>query len=183
MEAKALLDKLIKRTGLEATHIGTLKKLESAMAPMASEIALAFYDYLGRDEEMHAILWDVPGRVERLYGKFAQWYREIFSGDYDEAYAQRRVRLGLIHAYVGVRPSHIMPAMGIVQELSLEHLRNVFRSGNIYAAIEAFEKILSIELALMQESYLMAMQEGARLGLSSSDTAMIEGAKALLAQG
>lgn len=181
MDAKALLDKLIQRTGLEAAHIRTLAKLEPVMAPMASEIALAFYDYLGRDQEMHAILWDVPGRVERLYARFADWYKEIFSGRYDRAYAERRVRIGLIHASVGVRPSHIMPAMGIVQELSLEHLRNVFRSGDIFAGVEAFEKILSIELALMQESYLLAMQEGSRLGItSSSELAMAEGAKILL---
>lgn len=78
MEAKALLSKLIGRTGLQEQHVQILRRLEPLMAPMASEIALAFYDYLGRDEEMRAILWETPGRVERLYQSFADWYRGLF---------------------------------------------------------------------------------------------------------
>lgn len=181
MDSAALLEKLKTRTGLNEGHIQTLVKLERSMGPMASEVALAFYDYLGRDPEMHEILWAVPGRVERLYQSFARWYKELFSGQYDAAYAQRRAQIGLIHAAVGVKPSYIMPAMGIVQELSLEHMRNSLRGSEVYESVEAFEKIIAIESALIQESYAAAMEEGFRIGLKGSrEETLVAGAKGLL---
>lgn len=181
MEAKALLDKLICRTGLLEQHVQILRKLEPLMSPMASEIALAFYDYLGRDEEMRAILWDVPGRVERLYHSFTEWYRGLFCVKYDVKYAEKRARIGLVHAAVGVKPSFIMPALGIVQELSLEHLRNTLRSPEVFSAVEAFEKIMAIEAALMQDSYMQAMEYGYRLGIAADqEKALVAGARAIL---
>ncbi|GIW24368.1 protoglobin domain-containing protein [Meiothermus sp.] len=179
MEAYGLLCKLIARTGLLEHHTQMLRKLEPLMTPMASEIALAFYDYLGRDPEMHQILWGTPGRVERLYRSFAAWYREIFSGLYDEAYAKRRVRIGLVHAHVGVRPEHVLPAAGIVQELTLEHLRQALRGSEVFLAIESFEKIMAVEMALMEESYLQALIEGLKLTREVGEAAVL-GARVLL---
>lgn len=179
MNAGALLQTLILRTGLTEAHKQTLRSLEPIASPLAPEVALAFYDYLGRDPEMHDILWSVPGRVERLYRSFAVWYRELFSGQYDNFYAERRVRIGLVHARVGVRPSHYIPAVGIVQELTLEHLRNALRGSEILGAMTAFEKIMAIEVALMQESYLSALAEGLKY-THDERAALVEGARALL---
>jgi hypothetical protein len=181
MDSNDLLEKLVARTGLSAAHIATLRKLEAVMGPLASEVALAFYDYLGRDPEMREILWAVPGRVERLYGSFARWYRELFSGCYDAPYAAQRTRIGLIHAAAGVKPSFIMPAMGIVQELSLEHMRDSLPGGDLLAGVEAFQKIIAIESALLQEGYNAAMEEGFRMGVGAShDEALVAGARVLL---
>jgi hypothetical protein len=47
-----LLDLLKRRTGFTQTHAAILKELGEVMAPIAPEVALAFYDYLGRDEEL-----------------------------------------------------------------------------------------------------------------------------------
>lgn len=182
MDATLLLETLIRRTGFESAHVRILQRLEPRMTPIAPEVALAFYDYLGRDPEMHAILWAVPGRVERLYVKFAEWYREIFTGRYDTEYAEKRKRVGLVHAMVGVKPSFIMPAMGIVQELSLEHLRNCLRGPEVFSAVEAFEKIMAIESALMQESYILALEQGLRAGISQLEALQL-GAKELLEVG
>lgn len=179
MKAGELLQTLVRRTGLTEQHTHTLRSLEPIAGPLAPEVALTFYDYLGRDPEMHAILWSVPGRVERLYRSFAAWYRELFSGQYDALYAERRIHIGLVHARVGVRPSHYIPAVGIVQELTLEHLRNALRGPEILAAISAFEKIMAIEIALMQESYFSALWEGFKY-TRDERAALIEGARALL---
>lgn len=180
MDPYILLETLKRRTGFNEAHMRVLAGLGHCMTPLASEVALAFYDYLGRDPEMRDILWASPGRVERLYGSFATWYRELFSGAYDAAYAHRRYRIGLIHARIGIAPSHMVPAMGIVQEISLEHMRTALRTGEIFPAVEAFEKIIAIEIALIDESYLAALEVGFKLGTSSSRDALVEGANVLL---
>jgi hypothetical protein len=177
---KALLEDLKRRTGFTEQHARLLQDLGQYMTPMASEIALAFYDYLGRDPEMRTILWALPGRVERLYGRFADWYRELFSGVYDEHYAESRRRIGLVHARLGIRPAFIIPAMGIVQELSLEHMNSVLKASELLAAVEAFEKVIAIELAILQESYSEAVEAGIRAGMASSEAALTQGAELLL---
>jgi len=181
MEAQELLGRLIYRTGLLEQHIEILRRLEPQMSPMASEIALAFYDYLGRDEEIRAILWDSPGRVERLYSSFSDWYRDLFCGRYDGVYAEKRARIGLVHAALGVKPGFIMPAFSIVQELSLEHMRNTMRAVDLFNAVEAFMKIIAIEVALMQDCYMHALEFGYHLGIAADkEKALVMGARALL---
>ena len=179
MVSPDLLETLLRRSGFEECHRLTLIRLSGVLSPLASEVALAFYDYMGRDPEMREILWATPGRVERLYGKFAQWYRDLFSGQYGHAYAQGRYRIGLIHARLGISSRFTMPAMGIVQELSLEHLQTALKPTELGAAVEAFEKIMVIEMALMEESYMAALQAAWQAGVAS-DQALAQGAELLL---
>jgi len=68
-----LLELLKRRTGFTEAHAALLQALGEVMVPIAHEVALAFYDYLGRDPELGAILHAEPGRGERLYRPFARW--------------------------------------------------------------------------------------------------------------
>lgn len=183
MDPGELLDLLKRRTGFTEAHAALLRELGTTMVPLAPEIALAFYDYLGRDKELAEILYAVSGRVERLYSTFARWYADLFSGTYDRAYAEGRRRIGLVHARLGVGPRAMVPAMGIVQELSLEHMRSVLRGPEIYGAVEAFEKIIAIEVALIEESYLEALSLGLALGHRDLKEALAQGAATLLGAG
>ncbi len=180
MEPGELLELLKRRTGFTEAHARRLKALGEVMVPLASEVALAFYDYLGRDEELAQILHAVPGRVERLYGTFARWYARLFSGVYDRAYAEERRRIGLVHARLGIGPRAMIPAMGLVQELSLEHMRSALRGLEVFSAVEAFEKIIAIEIALLEEGYLEALALGLALGHRDLKQALVEGAAQLL---
>ncbi|WP_243031682.1 protoglobin domain-containing protein [Thermus altitudinis] len=180
MDPGALLDLLKRRTGFTQAHAAMLQELGALMIPLAPEVALAFYDYLGQDSELREILYGVPGRVERLYGTFARWYGELFTGVYDQAYAEGRRRIGLVHARLGIGPRAMVPAMGLVQELSLEHMRSALRGPEVYGAVEAFEKILAIELALIEESYLEALSLGLALGHRDLKEALAQGAATLL---
>ncbi|GLV48399.1 hypothetical protein TJA_15550 [Thermus sp. LT1-2-5] len=180
MDPGDLLALLKRRTGFTEAHARLLAELGQVMTPIAPEVALAFYDYLGRDPELSEILHAVPGRVERLYGTFARWYGDLFSGAYDRAYAEGRRRIGLVHARLGIGPRAMIPAMGIVQELSLEHLRTALRGPEVFAAVEAFEKIIAIEIGLIEESYLEALSLGLSLGYRDLKEALSQGAAALL---
>jgi hypothetical protein len=55
----------------------------------------------------------------------------------------------------------------------------MMRGAEILAAISAFEKIITIEIALMQESYFTALWEGLKL-TQDQQQALIEGARLLL---
>ena len=73
---------------------------------IAPDMAEAFYSYLGRDEEMNAMLNETEGRIHRLRETFIEWFAEMFTGmdDWGDKYADRRWRIGLVHVRIGIGP-------------------------------------------------------------------------------
>ncbi len=159
------IEVLLKRVGLEPRHAEQIKQIEHLMTPLAHETALGFYDYLGRDPRARALLWSEPGRVERLYGAFEDWFRSMFAGTYDEDYAEKRWRVGIMHARFGVTTSSLIPAIGFVHSLAMEHLMSVLRPAELPAALEALTKVLALETTLMAESYEVATAMGLGAGV------------------
>lgn len=80
---------------------------------IAPEMANHFYSYLGKDEEMNAILNETEGRIHRLRETFIEWFHEMFTGidNWDEKYADRRWKIGLVHVRIGITPQHVVPAI------------------------------------------------------------------------
>jgi len=159
------IEALLDRVGMEPHHVEQIKKIEDVMTPLAHEMALGFYDYLGRDPRSRALLWSEPGRVERLYGAFEVWYREMFAGVYDEEYAEKRWRIGIVHARYGVTTSAMIPAIGYIHTLALEHLLSALRPVELPEVLEALTKVLALETTLMAESYEVATAMGLGAGV------------------
>ena len=72
------------------------------------------------------------------------------------------------------------PGAGIVQELCWAHVRMGLRGQEVCSAVEAFEKLVAMEVALIEESYLEALSLGLSLGHRDLTQALKEGASALL---
>ena len=160
VKARTTMEQRLQRVGFRPEHARRLVELRPLMHPLAHEMALAFYDHLAQDPETRSLLWDEPGRVERLYESFEHWYRELFDGVYDEDYALRRWRVGIVHARFGVPLSTLVPAIGQVYSLALEHLLAVLRPVELPGALEALGKVLTLDTTLMAESYEQAMVAG-----------------------
>lgn len=132
------------------------KSVLAQAAPWGKEVAPAmadvFYDYLGKDEEMNAILNATEGRVHRLKQTFVEWFYEMFTGmdQWGKSYAERRWRIGLIHVKVGIGPQHVVPAMAVV----VNALRQKLRQDNQSEALgDALSKICMIDLAFIEQAY------------------------------
>lgn len=166
--ARMTMEQRLRRVGFRPEHARRLLELQPLMHPLAHEMALAFYDHLGQDPETRRILWDEPGRVERLYGSFEGWYRELFDGVYDDGYARRRWRVGVVHARYGVPLSTLIPAIGQVYSLALEHMLAVLRPVELPSALEALGKVLTLDTTLMAESYEEATAAGHEEGARST---------------
>jgi len=160
VDVTVTMEQRLRRVGFRREHAARLLELQPVMHPLAHEMALSFYDHLGRDQETRRILWGEPGRVERLYGSFENWYRELFDGRYDEDYAMRRRRVGIVHARYGVLLSVLVPAIGQVHSLALEHMLAVLKPLELPGSLEAVNKVLTLDTALIAESYEQATAAG-----------------------
>lgn len=125
---------------------------------VAPAMADAFYDYLGNDEEMSAILNETEGRIHRLRETFIQWFHEMFTGmdGWGSEYADRRWRIGLIHVRVGIGPQHVVPAMAkVIREVD-QRLQSEGKSTELRAALE---RICMIDLAFIEQAYFEVTTE------------------------
>jgi hypothetical protein len=120
---------------------------------IAPEMADYFYNYLGNDEEMNAIINAVEGRVQRLHHTFIEWFGEMFTGidDWGDTYADRRWRIGLIHVRIGIGPQHVVPAMAtVVREVS----KKLNAEGKRDDLRDSLAKICMIDLAFIEQAYV-----------------------------
>ncbi len=120
---------------------------------VAAEMADHFYDYLGKDPEMNAIINAKEGRIHRLRETFIQWFLEMFTGidDWGNQYAERRWRIGLVHVQIGIGPQHVVPAMAtVVREVG----NKLKAEGKNDELRNALGKICMIDLAFIEQAYV-----------------------------
>lgn len=133
------------------------KALLKANADWGKQIAPAmadhFYAYLGKDEEMNAILNTTEGRIHRLRESFIQWFAQMFTGmdEWGQNYAKCRWHIGLVHVKIGIGPQHVVPAMAtVVREMT----KLLHSEGKPEELRESISKICTIDLAFIEQAYV-----------------------------
>ncbi len=147
-----------RRIGFTEHNKSVLQSSEKWGLEIAPDMATVFYDFLGRDEEMNAILNESDGRIHRLRETFVEWFHEMFTGmdNWGNDYADRRWRIGLIHVRVGIGPQHVVPAMAIVNQEASRRLRDAGQPDDLK---EALERICMIDLAFIEQAYVEVAAE------------------------
>ena len=147
------MSRMAKRMDFSEADKSTLKANADWGLSQAPAMADAFYNFLGKDEEMSNILNESEGRVHRLRETFIEWFHEMFTGmdDWGDNYADRRWRIGLIHVRVGIGPQHVVPAMAaVVNEVG----RQLQVQGKPEDLRGALSRICMIDLAFIEQAYV-----------------------------
>jgi hypothetical protein len=141
--------------GLDDDDCRRLREIGPLLMPHAPVLAEVFYAALDSIPESKAILDSEPGRRLKLHQTLMEWYAQIFSGNYDEAYAQRRWIIGLVHVKVGISPMYVVASMENVYRFSARQVIQLSSqlAGPHYAYIESLTKMLNIDLAFIEQSY------------------------------
>lgn len=148
-----LFDDLKSYTGLDDEDRRLLKELGPLLDPAFEGIVDRFYEAVVANPRTKDVL-ESPAQIERLKVSLRQWLIRLFSGSYDEAYFEQRLRIGRAHVRVGLEPRYVFSAMNLVRVGLHAALRDldeppVKRS----RAHQAIDRIVDIELAIMIESY------------------------------
>lgn len=132
-----------------------LMELGPRLLPHSEGLANMFYSALDAIPASKAILDAEPGRRMKLHQTLVEWYTQIFSGQYDEAYAQRRWIIGLVHVRIGIPPMFVVASIENVYRFSARKLVELGGPPGepIEAYIEALTKMLSTDLAFIEQSY------------------------------
>lgn len=135
-------------TDAERAHaIGNL------LRPRFPEFVDDFYATIQRSPGTRTIVR--PDQIERLKGSLHRWLSELLSGKYDEAYVLGRVRVGRRHVEIGLDQAYTSAAMSRLRTAMTAALLDAASelSFPIAAALITLQKLLDLDLAVIQETY------------------------------
>lgn len=158
--AETLFEELKRYVGFSDSDAALLRAAEPMVAPHFQRIAEVFYDRILQHEGARKALVGGESAVGHLKITLQQWLRQFFVGPWDEAYYERRARIGRVHVRIAL-PQHYM--FGAMHVLARE-LFAVFDASTGPDAAKyrlAAQKLVDLELAIMLHTYredLMSQQ-------------------------
>lgn len=136
-----------------------LQGLHPIVAPHAERLAHLFYERLLLEPGARQLLEQGESVPRKLEGTLVRWLDEVFRGPHDEAYYDRRAKIGSTHVGVGIPQHYMFGAMCVLRsELSAilaQHFDSDARA--LHRAHSVVDKALDLELAVMLHSYRKAM--------------------------
>lgn len=144
----ALLPELVALIGIAEDDATLLSALQDQARAAAPGLIGLFYGRLFAHQSTAEYLQGVE--MERLHSMVADWFAELFSGRYDENYVRRRLAIGHIHVRIGLPVRYPLAMLDVVLETGRRIARE---SPDPERAVAAFEKLLSLDVALFNQAY------------------------------
>ncbi|TNE92377.1 MAG: hypothetical protein EP330_01615 [Deltaproteobacteria bacterium] len=120
--------------------------------PHIPDVVDDFYARVMRHPGTRRIIRD-DAQMARLRRSMAHWLEETLRGPHDEAYFQRRLRVGHRHVEVGLPPRYVSTAMAVIVE-RMSAIAFAERPEQAFAISEAVHRITTVDAAVMTASYM-----------------------------
>jgi len=132
-----------------------LSNLAAFIQKHADQLAEQHYAHVAHFEEPYAMLTGRQEMSKLLKGQ-AEYFVDLFQGDYDEAYFERRLRTGRAYAGMGMAPKWYIGAYAVYAGLLFPLLaRHYFlRPRKLVRALLALTRVLFLDQQLAVEMYL-----------------------------
>ncbi|MFK5985502.1 MAG: protoglobin domain-containing protein [Pseudomonadota bacterium] len=133
-----------------------LKQLSLVIEPHADDIVDAFYKNISKYPELLKIISDAGSTIEKLKMSQRAYILEIFCGNYDSEYFERRLQIGVVHHRIGLTPRWYLGSyaqyMKLLVPIILRHWW--WRPAKALQAIQALGKIISLDSQLAIDTYI-----------------------------
>lgn len=143
-----VLAELINFMALSAEERALLGNLTAQAQEVAPQMVETFYARLF--EHPHTAEYFEGISMERLHSMVGNWFVEIFSGTYDEAYAQKRLKIGRIHVEIGLPVRYPLAMLDVVMPYGEQVAR---QSSQPDEAVTAFRKVFALDVAIFNQAY------------------------------
>ena len=122
--------------------------------PHFQQFAANFYDRIEQHPDARRV-FDGPAQVARLKLTLMKWMRSGLKGPHDEAFYERRSRIGRMHVAIGLPQQYMFTAMNVVRVDFQTLIAEVYRDepARALAMSHSLNKLLDIELAIMLHTY------------------------------
>ncbi len=140
-----------------------LRSLGPRLEKYFPEMAERFYSQIPFHANAFRVFTGGEEQIVRLKQTLQRWAGGLFTGVYDQAYAEERFQIGYRHVRIGLEQKYMISAMGVVRAFFNECLLQEFPQGEQQHVVAlAMGKILDLDLNLMCESYMHATVQNLR---------------------
>ncbi|MFN8453961.1 MAG: protoglobin domain-containing protein [Anaerolineae bacterium] len=144
---EAILGDLASLMGLTAAEKAAMAAIKDQAQAAAPQLVEAFYSRLLAHAPTAEYL---EGKVEHLRIKLQEWFAQIFTGNYDQAYVKSRMLIGQIHVRIGLPVRYPLAMM----DLMIQHGEQIARqSAQPDQTLSAFRKLLALDIAIFNQAY------------------------------
>jgi two-component system, NtrC family, sensor histidine kinase HydH len=141
--------------GFDESATAALREAHPLVAPHFAGIIDDFYDTIEAHPDARAAITGGAAQIARLKQSLLRWIDELFKGPHDEAYFERRARIGRVHVRINLPQVYMLTAMDRIRLRSVDVLRETpgIDPEALRRMLAAVHMILDIELAIMLETY------------------------------
>jgi signal transduction histidine kinase len=152
---QSYLDSLKTYVGFTDESSAILRTVYPVVAPHVATIIDDFYATIEAHPGAQKAITGGVVQIERLKHTLRRWLEELFLGPHDEAYLERRARIGRVHVRIELPQAYMFTAMNRIRVRSAEALRSGQHSMaySFEDSLLAMHQIMDIELAIMLETY------------------------------
>jgi signal transduction histidine kinase len=149
------LDDLKRYVGFTDASAAALRALYPLASPWFPEIVDDFYEAVVAHPDARAAITGGAAQIARLKTTLTAWLDALLLGPHDDAYLDRRSRIGHVHVRIGLPQAYIFTATNRIRVRLGEAVRLGLRDRPAERARseDALNQILDLELAIMLESY------------------------------
>jgi signal transduction histidine kinase len=150
--------------GFGADEVAVLRSLVSVIESHYDWISEHFYERILAHPRAHAAITGGSTQVERLKGSLRAWMDVGLRGPHDEAFYERRARIGRIHVQIGLPQQYMVTAINVMRLDYRQVLEDALHDdwSRFKAASRAIDKLFDIELAIMLQTYRIDSEERLR---------------------
>lgn len=143
-----ILTELITLMGVTAEEKAALAAIKPAAEQIAPELTKDFYDRLLAHPNTREYLEGT--NIDRLHSMTGQWFAELFTGDYDEEYARKRLTIGEIHVRIGLPVRYPLAMIDLIAKYGEQVAQG---AADPDLTVTAFRKVLALDVAVFNQAY------------------------------
>ena len=132
-----------------------VKQSSKLLASSFDDLINDFYATIETESEVSRVITGGAAQIARLKETLKQWLQELFAGNYNRAYVERRWRVGGRHVELGLEQAFTNVAMsrlrdGLLKELEARWTGDAREMCNIARSIS---RLIDLDLAIIQDAY------------------------------
>jgi diguanylate cyclase (GGDEF)-like protein len=127
--------------------------MEVELEPLVAQ----FYEKQTSVDEIALIIGDLE-TLSRLRAAMSRYIMDLFSGIYDAAYVNSRLRIGLVHKRIGVAPKYYLSSMHLLKSLLMDMLGSrLSGSPEREPTLRALDKLLYFDNEFVFDTYIRGL--------------------------
>ena len=141
--------------------VRTLCGLQRFARSNADAIVDEFYRNFPQFEALMKILQHTGRSLDELKAMQKGYFLDLFEGEYDAAYFEKRLAIGAVHARIGLTPRWYIGSYATYAKAIFPRLvrRNWFRPGRLVRELLAVTRIMNLDQQMVMDAYIAGLIE------------------------